>query len=152
MLTYQHPVTPQQTPQQGVPQSPLTRGEQPDNGGPRHLPTEVTIENLNASVMQPASHSRHVVCVPSEPNIISLDSTDSVREQLRQVNQSLDVVQREFIKLKEEISESSKDRSLFVPEIQDKPIRANFRRAALTHRSILQHFGPRWLSTIPQTL
>ncbi|RRT43109.1 hypothetical protein B296_00034757 [Ensete ventricosum] len=50
-----------------------------------------------------------------------------LREQIRQVNQRLDDVQREFVKSKEELDESSKGGSSFVPEIQGKPIPTNFR-------------------------
>ncbi|RZS10690.1 hypothetical protein BHM03_00041949 [Ensete ventricosum] len=116
-LAHQRPDAPRQTPQQGIPQSSLTRGEQPDNGGPRRLSTEVMVENLNTSVMQPASCSWNVIHVPTKLDAISSDSTDSVGEQLRQVNQRLDEVQREFVKSKEEIGESSKGGSPFVPEI-----------------------------------
>ncbi|RRT79599.1 hypothetical protein B296_00005181 [Ensete ventricosum] len=84
-------------------------------------------ENPNASVIQPTSRSRNVVCIPSEPDAVSSDSTDSMREQLRQVNQRLDEVQREFVKSKEEVGETSKGGSPFVPEIQDKPVPPRFR-------------------------
>ncbi|RZR88775.1 hypothetical protein BHM03_00016406 [Ensete ventricosum] len=116
-LACQHSDAPQQMPQQGISQLSQTRGEQPDNGGPRRLPTEVIAENPNASVIQPASPSRNIVHVPSESDVISSDSTNSVREQLRQVNQRLDDVQREFVMSKEEIGEGSKGESPFIPEI-----------------------------------
>ncbi|RWW24379.1 hypothetical protein GW17_00011341 [Ensete ventricosum] len=71
---------------------------QPDNEGPRCPPTEDTLENPNVSAAQPASHSQDVARVPPELDVISSDSTDSVREQLHQVNQRLDEVRREFVK------------------------------------------------------
>ncbi|RRT42710.1 hypothetical protein B296_00050773 [Ensete ventricosum] len=108
MLASHQLVAPWQAPQQGVPQSPLVRREQPNNKGPHRPPTKVTSDNLNASLVQPVS-----------------------QEQLRQVNQRLDEVQREFDKSKEEIGESSKGGSPFIPEIQDKPVPANFRLPAL---------------------
>ncbi|RRT48129.1 hypothetical protein B296_00050844 [Ensete ventricosum] len=77
-------------------------------------PTKDTSENPNASAAQPTSHSRDVARVPPDPNVISSDSTDSVREQLRQVNQRLDEVRREFAKSKEEVDKSSKAGSSFV--------------------------------------
>ncbi|RRT61307.1 hypothetical protein B296_00027992 [Ensete ventricosum] len=132
-LAHQRPDAPRQTPQQGIPQSSLTRGEHPDNGGPCCLSTEVTVENLNTSVMQPVSCSWNVIHVPSKLDAISSYSIDSVGEQLRQVNQRLDEVQREFVKSKEEIGESSKGGSPFVPEILDKPIPANFWLPILEH-------------------
>ncbi|RWV80874.1 hypothetical protein GW17_00057778 [Ensete ventricosum] len=53
-------------------------------------PVEATIENPNASVSQPPNRSRDVMRLPPEPDVVSSDSTNSVREQLRQVNQRLD--------------------------------------------------------------
>ncbi|RZR83919.1 hypothetical protein BHM03_00010646 [Ensete ventricosum] len=69
--------------------------------------------------------------VPSELDVISSDSTDSVREQLHQVNQWLDEVQREFVKSKEKIDENSKGGSPFIPKMQDTPVSTNFRLLAL---------------------
>ncbi|RZR80568.1 hypothetical protein BHM03_00006633 [Ensete ventricosum] len=76
-------------------------------------------------------HAQNIVHVPSELNIISSDSNNSVREQLRQVNQRLDEVQRKFVKSKKEVDKSSKGGSPFVTEIQDKPVLANFRLSLL---------------------
>ncbi|RWW76395.1 hypothetical protein BHE74_00015516 [Ensete ventricosum] len=79
------------------------------------------------------SHSRDIARVPPDPDVISSGSTNSVREQLCQVNQSLDEVRREFAKSKEEVGESSKAGSPFVPEIQDEPVPPGFRLSALEH-------------------
>ncbi|RWV80919.1 hypothetical protein BHE74_00043396 [Ensete ventricosum] len=70
---------------------------------------------------------RDVAQVPPNPDVISSDSTDLVREQLRQVNQRLDEVRRQFAKSKEEVGKSSKAGSPFVPEIQDEPVPPDFR-------------------------
>ncbi|RZS06226.1 hypothetical protein BHM03_00036854 [Ensete ventricosum] len=43
----------------------------------------------------------------------------------------LKLVQKEFLKSKGEFGESSKGGSLFTPEIQDKPLPANFRLPSL---------------------
>ncbi|RRT65829.1 hypothetical protein B296_00040169 [Ensete ventricosum] len=126
MLASQQPSAHREAPQQGVPQSMPIRGEQPDNKGPRCPPTEDTSENPNVLAAQPASHSQDVARVPPELDVISSDSTDSVREQLHQVNQRLDEVRREFVKSKEEVDESSKGGSPFVPEMQDEPISPDF--------------------------
>ncbi|RRT37241.1 hypothetical protein B296_00042851 [Ensete ventricosum] len=107
------------------------RREQVDNEGPRRSPTEVASENPNASAPRPVSQSRDITHVPSDLDVISLDSIDSVIEQLHHVNQRLDEVQREYIKSKEEVGESVKGGSLFVPEIQDRPISPNFRLSSL---------------------
>ncbi|RRT74529.1 hypothetical protein B296_00018205 [Ensete ventricosum] len=102
------------------------RSDAPNNEAPHHLPNEVMTENPNASVSQPTSRSRNVVRTPPEPDIVSSYSTNSVREQLCQVNQRLDEVQRDFVKSKEEVRETTKGGSPFVPEIQDKPIPPSF--------------------------
>ncbi|RRT64315.1 hypothetical protein B296_00015063 [Ensete ventricosum] len=69
--------------------------------------------------------------LPPEPDVVSSDSTNSVREQLRQVNQRLDEVQRDFVRSKEEVGETTKGRSPFAPEILDKPIPSSFRLPTL---------------------
>ncbi|RZR97644.1 hypothetical protein BHM03_00026873 [Ensete ventricosum] len=122
---------PWQAPHQGAPQSPLVRRELLDNEGPHCPPTEVASKNLNTSAARPVSHSRDIAHVPSELDVISSDSIDSVREQLCQVNQGLDEIQRKYVKSKEEVGESFKGGSLFVPEIQDKPITPNFHLPSL---------------------
>ncbi|RRT58208.1 hypothetical protein B296_00018482 [Ensete ventricosum] len=99
---HQHPYVPRQTLQQEAPQSRLSHGEHPDRAP--HPPVEATIKNPNAS---------------------------SVREQLRQVNQRLVEVQRDFVRCKEEVGETTKGRSPFAPEILDKPIPSNFRLPTL---------------------
>ncbi|RWV88141.1 hypothetical protein BHE74_00047572 [Ensete ventricosum] len=66
-----------------------------------------------------------------EPNVISSYSTNSVREQLCQVNQRLNEVQRNFVRSKEEVRETTKGGSSFVPEILDNPIPSSFRLPTL---------------------
>ncbi|RWV89796.1 hypothetical protein GW17_00048040 [Ensete ventricosum] len=63
--------------------------------------------------------------------MLSSDSTDSLRVQLRHVNKWLDEVQKEVTKSKEEASESFKRGSPFAPKIQDNPIPTSFRLPAL---------------------
>ncbi|RZR87688.1 hypothetical protein BHM03_00015133 [Ensete ventricosum] len=127
VLAHQRPNAPRQMLQQGVPQSMPTQEEHPDNEVPRRLPNEAMVENPNASIIQPSIRSRNVVHIPSESDAISSDSTDSMRKQLRQVNQRLDEVLRESVKSKEEVGETSIAGSPFVPEIQDKPVPPSFR-------------------------
>ncbi|RRT80284.1 hypothetical protein B296_00001080 [Ensete ventricosum] len=54
------------------------------------------------------SHSRDVAHTAPEPDVIALDSIDFVKEQICQVNQRVDEVQREYVKSQEELGESSK--------------------------------------------
>ncbi|RRT57729.1 hypothetical protein B296_00012870 [Ensete ventricosum] len=79
------------------------------------------------------SQSRSYDPIQVSPNLdtLSSDSTDSLREQVRQVHQRLDEVQKEVLKSKGEVGESSKGGSPFTPEIQDKPLLASFRPPAL---------------------
>ncbi|RRT37522.1 hypothetical protein B296_00056521 [Ensete ventricosum] len=70
-----------------------SRGRPKENIPVERPPVEATIENPNISVSQPSNRSRDVMRLPLEPDIVSLDSTNSVREQLRQVNQRIDEVQ-----------------------------------------------------------
>ncbi|RRT64142.1 hypothetical protein B296_00039918 [Ensete ventricosum] len=69
--------------------------------------------------------------LPLEPDVVSSDSTNSMREQLRQVNQRIDEVQRDFVRSKEEVGETTKGGSPFAPEILDKPIPSSFRLPAM---------------------
>ncbi|RZR74149.1 hypothetical protein BHM03_00032512 [Ensete ventricosum] len=69
--------------------------------------------------------------LPPEPDVVSSYSTNSVREQLRQVNQRIDEVQRDFVRSKEEVGETTKDGSPFALEILDKPILSSFQLPAL---------------------
>ncbi|RZR77341.1 hypothetical protein BHM03_00002382 [Ensete ventricosum] len=71
---------------------------------------------------QPTNHSQDVMRILPEPDVVSSDSTNSVREQLRQVNQRLDEVQRNFVRSKEEVRETTKGGSPFAPKILDKLI------------------------------
>ncbi|RZS20502.1 hypothetical protein BHM03_00053026 [Ensete ventricosum] len=70
---------------------------------------------------------------PQAPDLdtLSSDSANSLREQVCQVHQWLDEVQKEVLKSKGEVGESSKGGSPFTPEIQDKPLLTNFRLLAL---------------------
>ncbi|RZS21535.1 hypothetical protein BHM03_00054188 [Ensete ventricosum] len=68
---------------------------------------------------------------PLEPDVVSSDSTNSMRKQLRQVNQRLDEVQRDFIRSKEAVGETTKGGSPFAPEILDKPIPSSIRLLTL---------------------
>ncbi|RZS08884.1 hypothetical protein BHM03_00039922 [Ensete ventricosum] len=99
--------------------------------GPRHPPTEGTSTNLDIPVARSTSHSRDISHTAPKPYVISSDSTNSIKEQIRQLNQRLDEVQREFVKSKGELDESSKGRSPFVPVIQEKLVSTNFRLPAL---------------------
>ncbi|RWW46511.1 hypothetical protein BHE74_00047547 [Ensete ventricosum] len=128
---HQCPNVPRHTLQQEAPQLRPTQGEHLGSGAPHHPPIEAMIENPNALVSQSTNRSQDVMHTPLEPDVVSSNSTNSVREPLRQVNQSLDEVQRDFVRSKEEVGETIKGGSSFVLDILDKPIPSSFRLPAL---------------------
>ncbi|RZS26085.1 hypothetical protein BHM03_00059376 [Ensete ventricosum] len=69
------------------------------------------------------SRSHDLVRASLDLDTLSFDSADSLREQVRQVHQRLDEVQKEVLKSKGKVEESLKGGSPFTPEIQDKPFR-----------------------------
>ncbi|RRT42977.1 hypothetical protein B296_00054349 [Ensete ventricosum] len=77
--------------------------------------------------------SRSYNPAPTELDLdtLSTDTTDSLREQVRRVHQRLNEVQKEILKSREEVGESSKGGSPFTLEIQSKPLPATFRFPAL---------------------
>ncbi|RRT59367.1 hypothetical protein B296_00031805 [Ensete ventricosum] len=66
----------------------------------------------------------------SDPNILSSDSTSSLREQLRLVNQRIDDVHR-TLRTKDEHGEGPLRGSPFVQEIQDVHTPSHFRLSML---------------------
>ncbi|RWW47137.1 hypothetical protein BHE74_00046897, partial [Ensete ventricosum] len=77
------------------------------------------------------SRSHNPAPTEPDPDILSTDSTDSLREQVRRVHQRLDEVQKEVFRSKDEVGESSKGGSPFTPEIHSRPLPATFRLPAL---------------------
>ncbi|RRT38181.1 hypothetical protein B296_00039244 [Ensete ventricosum] len=95
---------------------------------------QVTKAHAASPIVAPArSQIRSCDLVQTSPdfNTLSSDSADSLREQVCQVHQWLDEVQKEVFKSKGEIGESSKGGSLFTLEIQGKPLSASFRLPTL---------------------
>ncbi|RRT42201.1 hypothetical protein B296_00037742, partial [Ensete ventricosum] len=72
------------------------------------------------------SRSRGSTPTALELDTLSSDLANSLRAQLRQVNQRLDEIHKEFVKSTEELRENSKGGSPFAPEIQYRPIPTNF--------------------------
>ncbi|RZS27718.1 hypothetical protein BHM03_00061240 [Ensete ventricosum] len=107
----------------------------------RVVPTEVEppqpqVAEARAASLTPTlarSQSRSYNPVPTEPDFdtLSTDTADSLREQVRRVHQRLGEVQKEVLKSRWEVGESSKGSSPFTPEIQAKPLSATFRVPAL---------------------
>ncbi|RRT32528.1 hypothetical protein B296_00047994 [Ensete ventricosum] len=95
---------------------------------------QVAEAHTTSPIVAPArSQSRS--CDPVQTGLdldtLSSDTADSLREQVRQVHQRLDEVQKEVLKSRGEIGESSKGGSPFTLEIQGKPLLATFRLPTL---------------------
>ncbi|RWW39364.1 hypothetical protein BHE74_00055317, partial [Ensete ventricosum] len=95
----------------------------PSRGSSRSLP-----DSGDSSVV---SHSCDPVQIGPDFDSLSSDTIDSLIEQVCQVHQRLDEVQKEVLKSRGEIGESSKGGSPFTPEIQDKPLPATFKLPTL---------------------
>ncbi|RZS23395.1 hypothetical protein BHM03_00056306 [Ensete ventricosum] len=121
------PTAPPQTESPAAP----NRGIPPDVEPPQPQVAEARAASPTSTPAR--SQSRSYNPVPTEPNFdtLSTDTTDSLREQVRQVHQRLDEVQKEVLKSREEVGESSKGGSPFTPEIQAKPLSATFKLPAL---------------------
>ncbi|RWW90054.1 hypothetical protein BHE74_00000807 [Ensete ventricosum] len=107
------------------------REDQPDVEGPQRPTAEVRLDSPTTIPVRSWCRSQDSAQASPDLDTLSSDFTDSLREQVRQVHQQLDEVQKEFFKSKEEFGESSKGDSPFTPEIQDKPLPANFRLPSL---------------------
>ncbi|RWW42505.1 hypothetical protein BHE74_00051941 [Ensete ventricosum] len=77
------------------------------------------------------SCSCDLVQIRPDFDTLSSDTADSLREQVRRVHLRLDEVQKEVLKSRGEVGESSKGGSPFTPEIQAKPLPATFRLPTL---------------------
>ncbi|RZR84189.1 hypothetical protein BHM03_00010955 [Ensete ventricosum] len=122
-----HPTAPPQT------ESPVA----PNQGGPPEVePPQRQVAEARAASLTPAparsqSHSYDPIQTKPDLDALSSDTADSLREQVRRVHQRLDEVQKEVLKSRGEVRESSKGGSPFTPEIQAKPLPATFRLSAL---------------------
>ncbi|RRT40765.1 hypothetical protein B296_00035261 [Ensete ventricosum] len=105
--------------------------DQPEGEAPQRRVAEVHPDSLAVVPVRSRCHSRDSTQASPDLDTLSYDSTESYREQVRQVHQRLDKVQKEVLKSKEELEENSKGGSLFTPKIQDKPLSANFRLPSL---------------------
>ncbi|RRT38343.1 hypothetical protein B296_00041591, partial [Ensete ventricosum] len=130
-----HSATHQSTPPTAFPQTEshvAPNRETPLEAEP--LQRQVTETQAASPTPAPAlSQSRSCDPVRTDPDFdtLSSDTADSLREQVRQVHQRLDEVQKEVLKSRGEIGESSKGGSPFTPEIQGKPLPSTFRLQTL---------------------
>ncbi|RRT60460.1 hypothetical protein B296_00027152 [Ensete ventricosum] len=118
------------TPTNGVTSNPKPRG--PARGG---AVTALGRRSQRSSpTLTPArsqSHSCDPIQTGPDFDTLSSDTVDSLREQVRRFHQRLDEVQKEVLKSRGKVRESSKDGSPFTPEIQAKPLPAAFRLPTL---------------------
>ncbi|RRT32801.1 hypothetical protein B296_00037057 [Ensete ventricosum] len=111
------------------------------NSGAEHHPQpteEATVVVTEARAASPTStparsQSRSCDLIQTEPDLdaLSSDTANSLREQVRRVHQWLNEVQKEVLKSRGEVGESSKGGSPFTPEIQAKSLPATFWLPAL---------------------
>ncbi|RRT55635.1 hypothetical protein B296_00024562 [Ensete ventricosum] len=94
---------------------------------PQRQVAEAHAASLTPAPARSQSRSCDLIQIGPDFDTLSSDTVDSLREQVCQVHQRLDEVQKEVLKSRGEIGESSKGGSSFTPEIQGKPLLANFR-------------------------
>ncbi|RRT49615.1 hypothetical protein B296_00005728 [Ensete ventricosum] len=98
---------------------------------PQRQAMEAHAASPTATLAQSQSRSCDPVQNSPDFDTLSFESANSLREQVRQVHQRLDEVQKEVLKSKGEIRESLKGGSPFTPEIQGKPLPASLRLSTL---------------------
>ncbi|RRT57693.1 hypothetical protein B296_00041946 [Ensete ventricosum] len=121
------PATPPQTESPAAP----NRSVPPEVEPPQPQVAEARAASPTPTQARPQSHSYNPVQTEPDFDTLSTDTADSLREQVHRVHQRLDEVQKEVLKSRGEIGESSKGGSPFTPEIQAKPLPATFRLPAL---------------------
>ncbi|RRT32005.1 hypothetical protein B296_00050682 [Ensete ventricosum] len=107
------------------------RGAPPKVEPPQRQVAEARAASPTLTSARSQSRSYNPVLTGPDFDTLSSDTVDSLREQARRVHQRLDEVQKEVLKSRGEVGESSKGDSLFTPEIQAKPLPSNFRLPTL---------------------
>ncbi|RWW41156.1 hypothetical protein BHE74_00053376, partial [Ensete ventricosum] len=109
----------------------LNRETQLEAEPPQRQVAEAHAASPTVAPARSQSHSCDLVQTSPDLDTLSSDTAESLREQVCQIHQRLDEVQKEVLKSRGEIGESSKGGSPFTPEIQDKPLPATFRLPTL---------------------
>ncbi|RWW22800.1 hypothetical protein GW17_00012980 [Ensete ventricosum] len=121
------PAAPSQTESPAAP----NRGILPDVEPPQPQVAEARAASLTPTPARSQSRSYNPVPIDPDLDTLSTDTADSLREQVRRIHQRLDEIQKEVLKSRGEVGESTKGGSPFTPEIQAKPLPATFRLPAL---------------------
>ncbi|RWV98505.1 hypothetical protein GW17_00038641, partial [Ensete ventricosum] len=98
---------------------------------PQRQVVEACTVSPTPTLARSQSRSYNPVQIGPDFDTLSSDTADSLREQVHQVHQRLDEVQKKVLKSRGEIGESSKGGSPFTPEIQGKPLSTTFRLPTL---------------------
>ncbi|RWV78338.1 hypothetical protein GW17_00060709, partial [Ensete ventricosum] len=126
-----HSMAHQSAPSAAPPQteSPATpnRGIPPDVEAPQPQVAEARPASPTPTPARSQSRSYNPVPIELDLDTLSIDTANSLREQVRRAHQRLD----EVLKSREEVRESSKGGSPFTLEIQSKPLPATFRLPAI---------------------
>ncbi|RWW38764.1 hypothetical protein BHE74_00055974, partial [Ensete ventricosum] len=93
--------------------------------------TEAHAASQTPAPARSQSRSCDLVQIGPDFDTLSSDTADCQREQVCQVHQRFDEVQKDVLKSRGEIGESSKGSSSFTPEIQGKPLPATFKLPTL---------------------
>ncbi|RRT72062.1 hypothetical protein B296_00032405, partial [Ensete ventricosum] len=122
-----HPAAPTQTESLMAP----GQGISPDIEAPQPRVAEARPASPTPTPARSQSRSYNPAQTELDLDTLSTDTTNSLREQVRRVHQRLDELQKEVLKLREEVGESSKGGSPFAPEIQSKSLPTTFRLPVL---------------------
>ncbi|RRT55589.1 hypothetical protein B296_00044842 [Ensete ventricosum] len=93
------------------------RGISPDIEAPQPRVAEARPASPTPTPARSQSRSYNPAPTELDLDTLSTDTTNSLREQVRRVYQRLDEVQKEVLKSREEVGESSKGDSPFTLEI-----------------------------------
>ncbi|RWW12843.1 hypothetical protein BHE74_00034276 [Ensete ventricosum] len=126
-----HQSAPPAAPPQTESPTALNRGVPPEVEPPQPQVAEARAASSTPTPVRSQSRSYNPIQTEPDFDTLSTDTVDSLREQVRRVHQRLDEVQKEVLKSRGEVGESSKGDSPFTPEIQAKPIPATFRLPTL---------------------
>ncbi|RWW51549.1 hypothetical protein BHE74_00042096 [Ensete ventricosum] len=119
-----HSTAPPTAPPQTKSPVALNRGVPPEVEPPQPQVAEARAASPTPTPARSQNRSHNPIQTEPDFDTLSTDTADSLREQVHRVHQRLDEVQKEVLKSRGEVGESSKGGSPFTPEIQAKSLPA----------------------------